>query len=245
MKFNRKFELKANQGSGQLAARNYIIIHDTGNDNNRGLHSGFNEASYMSRNWQNAYTHAIVDDEDVYIIGTPGYVAYGAGTVANGRSPMQIELAHVNSQARFNKSYKKYLEVIKYFANYYKIPLTLDTSSAKGIKSHAWVSQNIWGDHQDPWGYLAKWGVSKKKFEQDLLGLNLKKPVYLRQAKRVKAKTSVSRYRDLAFKNKVDTFKPGTLFDVESVVNYKKITRLRLSNGLYITSNTDYVSKLF
>lgn len=47
------------------------------------------------------------------------------------------------------------------------IPLTLDTSG-RSIKSHLWVSQNIWGDHVDPYGYLAQHGVSKSKLANDL-----------------------------------------------------------------------------
>ncbi|MFF6103764.1 N-acetylmuramoyl-L-alanine amidase, partial [Enterococcus faecium] len=37
-----------------------------------------------------------------------------------------------------------------------------------GIKSHLWVTQNIWGDHTDPCGYLSEMGVSKEKLAYDL-----------------------------------------------------------------------------
>ncbi|HIF1127887.1 TPA: N-acetylmuramoyl-L-alanine amidase, partial [Enterococcus faecium] len=37
-----------------------------------------------------------------------------------------------------------------------------------GIKSHLWVTQNIWGDHTDPYGYLSEMGVSKEKLAYDL-----------------------------------------------------------------------------
>ena len=51
----------------------------------------------------------------------------------------------------------------------YGIPLTLDTPyNQPGIKSHLWVTQNIWGDHTDPYGYLSQMGVSKEKLAYDL-----------------------------------------------------------------------------
>ncbi|WP_373880018.1 DUF5776 domain-containing protein [Levilactobacillus brevis] len=244
---NRSYELGTNQGASGKASHQYIIAHDTGNDNNRAVGSAKNEASYMRGHWQSAYTHAIVDDQGIYIVGTPGYIAYGAGSPANERSPFQVELAHVDSQKRFNESYKRYVWVIRHYASKYGIPLMLDGSS-NGIKTHKWVSDNLWGDHQDPYAYLRKWGISKAQFAKDLKngvgGLaSTKKPTYLTAAKQVKAITSVTRYHDKAFKKKELTFKAGTVFDIVSVVKYGGITRLKLGNGLYITSNTDYIKK--
>lgn len=245
---NRSYELGTNQGASGKASHQYIIAHDTGNDNNRAVGSAKNEASYMRGHWQSAYTHAIVDDQGIYIVGTPGYIAYGSGSLANERSPFQVELAHVDSQKRFNESYKRYVWVIQYYAKKYGIPLTLD-GSGKGIKSHKWVSDNLWGDHQDPYAYLRKWGISKAKFAKDLKNgiggsASTKKPTYLTAAKQVKAVTSVTRYHDKAFKKKEKKFEKGTIFDIDKVVKYGKITRLQLGNGLYITSNADYVNKI-
>ncbi|WP_143463174.1 N-acetylmuramoyl-L-alanine amidase [Levilactobacillus enshiensis] len=247
---NHSYELAANAGDNRKTSPQYITAHDTGNDSNKGVDSGKREASYMCGHWQNAYTHAIVDDQGIYIVGTPGYIAYGAGSPANERSPFQVELAHVDSQKRFNESYKRYIWVIRYYASKYSIPLTLD-GSGNGIKTHKWVSDNLWGNHQDPYGYLAKWGISKSQFAKDLkTGVGgssstpAKKATYLKAAKQVKAKTNVTRYHDKEFKKKELTFNSGTVFDIASVVSYGKITRLKLGNGLYITSNTDYVKKL-
>lgn len=241
---NHSYELGTNQGASGKASNQYIIAHDTGNDNNRAVGSAKNEASYMRGHWQSAYTHAIVDDQGIYIVGTPGYIAYGAGSPANERSPFQVELAHTDSQKRFNESYKRYVWVIRYYAKKYGIPLTLD-GSGKGIKSHKWVSDNLWGDHQDPYAYLRKWGISKAQFAKDLKnGVGGSASTYLTAAKQVKAVTSVTRYHDKAFKKKELTFKAGTIFDIASVVKYGKITRLKLGNELYITSNTSYVKRI-
>ena len=251
-KISKKYALAGAEGAAGKTTHKYIIAHDTGNDNNRGANSGANEASYMKGHWNAAYTHFIVDDKAIYQVGTPGYVAWGAGATANANSPMQVELAHVDSKARFKESYKRYIWLIRYYADKYGIPKTLDAGGAgtPGVKSHKWVSDHIWGDHQDPYGYLAKWCISKSQFAKDIkngLGgtsTTKSKATYLKTAKQVKAKTSVSWYRDKAFKKKSKTFPKGTVFDVKSVVKYGKITRLKLANGMYITSNVSYVKKI-
>ena len=169
-KISKKYALSGPEGAAGKAAYKYIIVHDTGNDNNKGVNSGANEASYMKGHWQAAYTHFIVDDKAIYQVGTPGYVAWGAGSNANANSPMQVELAHVDSKARFKESYKRYIWLIRYYTDKYGIPNTLDAGGAgtSGVKSHKWVSDHIWGDHQDPYGYLAKWGISKSQFAKDI-----------------------------------------------------------------------------
>ncbi|TOY84377.1 hypothetical protein DIS15_10490 [Levilactobacillus brevis] len=67
---------------------------------------------------------------------------------------------------------------------------------------------------------------------------------YLKSARQVKATTSITRYHDVKFEKKEKTYPVGTIFDIEKVVTYGKITRLLLGNGLYITSNVKYVEKL-
>lgn len=165
--YDRTFMLGTGQGSSQKTSNEYIIIHDTANDKNQGDDSATNEASYMHNNWQNAYTHAIAGWDRVYLVGEPGFVAYGAGNVANSRAPFQIELAHYSDPAKQRQSYVNYVNAIREYANKFGIPLTLD-GGGKGIKSHKWVSDNIWGDHQDPYGYLARIGISKDQLAKDL-----------------------------------------------------------------------------
>lgn len=165
--YDRTFMLGAGQGSSARASNQYIIIHDTANDNNQGDNSAYNEASYMKNNWQNAYTHAIAGWDRVYLVGEPGFVAYGAGNVANSRSPFQIELAHYSDPAKQRQSYVNYINAIREYANKFGIPLTLD-GGGNGIKSHLWVSQNIWGDHSDPYAYLTRIGISRDQLAKDL-----------------------------------------------------------------------------
>jgi len=165
--YDNSYKLGAGCGSSQKASNQYIVIHDTANDNNQGDNSAQNEASYMRGHWQNAYTHAIAGWDKVYLVGEPGYVAYGAGSPANERSPFQIELSHYSDPTKQRASYINYINAIREYASKFGIPLTLD-SAGNGIKSHKWVSDNIWGDHQDPYAYLARIGISKDQLAHDL-----------------------------------------------------------------------------
>lgn len=167
VKYDYTYALASNQGDSRKATAQYIIVHETGNANNTGSNSAKNEAIYMKSHWQSAYTHAIAGHDRVYIIGEPGYVAYGAGTVANGRSPFQIELARYSDHALAIKAYHNYVSAISEYCKKYGISTALD-SAGNGVKSHKWVSDNIWGDHQDPYAYLSSIGISKAQFASDL-----------------------------------------------------------------------------
>lgn len=164
---NNEFNLSAGQGSSQVAQPNLIILHETANP----TATGRNEATYMRNNWQNAYTtHIVGDGGIVYQVGATGYVSYGAGN-ANSYAPVQIELQHTTNPTIFKANYKAYIDLARDMATKYRIPLTLDTGSSvydKGIKSHLWVSQNVWGDHTDPYAYLASMGISKAQLAYDL-----------------------------------------------------------------------------
>jgi N-acetylmuramoyl-L-alanine amidase CwlA len=165
--YDRSYSLPANAGSSSRTSNNYLIAHDTGNDKNQGANSAKNEAAYMQRNWADVYTHAIAGWDRVFLVGEPGYVAYGAGAVANSRSPFQIELAHYSDSKLAISAYRNYIGAIREYAKKFGIPLTLD-GAGNGVKSHKWVSDNIWGDHQDPYGYLARIGISKAQFAADI-----------------------------------------------------------------------------
>lgn len=242
----KTYALGINEGSSQRATGKIAFIHSTANVGA----SAANNASFEKRTWRNAYVHFIAGDGVVYQVGEPGYVAWGVGPSGNSMAPVQIEMEETNDVAKFKRIYATTIELLRNMAKKYSIPLTLDTSGNTGIKSHRWAS-NRWheSDHTDPYGYLSKHGISKSQFAKDLKNdvggkASTKKPAYLAAAKQVKAITSVTRYHDKAFKKKELTFKAGTIFDIEKVIKYGKITRLQLGNGLYLTSNTDYVKKL-
>lgn len=155
--------------AGYTYSNDYVILHEAGNPNNVGPNSLDNEVAFMKRTWN---TTAFVS----YFVGSGGRVKqlagngafqYGAGDYANGRSYAQIELSRTNNRARFEKDYKSYINLARNLAKKANIPLTLD-GAGRGIKSHQWISLNFWGDHQDPYGYLASWGVTKAQVQKDL-----------------------------------------------------------------------------
>ncbi|WP_461241214.1 peptidoglycan recognition protein family protein [Paucilactobacillus sp. N302-9] len=159
------YQLGTYEGSNQLTANNYIIAHDTGAPG-----SARNTSIFEKRTWNSngAYVQYIVGDwGHVYRIGADGFVSWGAGSYANANAPVQIELAHTTTQAQFKVDYAVYVNLLRASAIKYGIPLTLD-QSGRGIKAHKWVSDNIWGDHQDPYGYLASFGITKAQFARDL-----------------------------------------------------------------------------
>lgn len=176
VKYNYYYQLSDSEGSPNKTTNKIIIAHDTGNDNNTNKDSAKNEASFMKSNWNGqrtgspAYTHAIASWDCVYIIGEPGYVAWGAGPSANNISPFQIELSHYSSADLANRAYHNYVNAIREQAQKFNIPLTLDSSAESGIKSHKWCSNKYKeSDHSDPYDYLKSIGITKKQFEKDLI----------------------------------------------------------------------------
>lgn len=161
---------------GTQGGNNYpqvIISHDAGNPNNVGANALDNEVSYMSRRWRETGGNS---ENAHYFVGGGGRViqllperriAFHAGTWANYNG-IGIELARTNNKNQFKKDYASYVNLHRSIASRYGIPLTLDDGDYRGIKSHLWVSNNIWGDHADPYGYLSSMGISKSQFAKDL-----------------------------------------------------------------------------
>lgn len=167
------YQLTLGEGDSRRAANKFVVLHDVGTES-----SALNNAIYMKRAWSQteSYTQFIVGDGGkVYKVGEDGYVSWGAGSYVNANAPVQIELAHSYDKATFDQDYTVYVNLTRDYAIKYGIPLTLDAGNmyTPGIKSHLWVTNNVWGDHTDPYGYLARFGVTKEKLAADLkTGLN-------------------------------------------------------------------------
>ncbi|WP_137597482.1 N-acetylmuramoyl-L-alanine amidase [Paucilactobacillus kaifaensis] len=161
---DKTYALASKEGASQKASNNYLILHSTAN---LGA-SAKNNASYEKRTWNNAYVHFIAGDGIVYEVGTPGYVAWGAGPKVNGLSPVQIEMEESADVDKQRRIYNTYIELARDMAKKYGIPLTLDTGG-NGVKTHNWVSQNLGGtDHSDPYGALKRIGVDKAQLANDI-----------------------------------------------------------------------------
>lgn len=172
---NTQFELGANQGSSQRTNNMFIILHETA-DTGTAAENAKSFRDHLAS--QLTYTQYVIGDGGIiYRVGAEGYVAWGAGDYANENSPVQIELARTNDKATFQKDYAVFVNFARAKAQQYGIPCTLDTGGKydKGIKTHYWVSQNIWGSHTDPvQSYLyPRWGITQEQLAHDIAyGIN-------------------------------------------------------------------------
>lgn len=168
MNFNidNTYQLGANEGSSQATNSKYIVLHETTNIGAKA------NASYFKNNWATTQTYVqyvIGDGGKIYQVGADGYEAWGAGSYANANSPVQIELARTTDKATFKKDYATFVNFARYKAQQYGIPCELD-GSGNGIKTHEWISENIWGSHTDPvQSYLEPfWGITQEQLAHDI-----------------------------------------------------------------------------
>lgn len=167
---NTQYSLAQGEGDSRKAENLYGILHDVGNPNS----TARNNANYLKNHYNDAYVTHVVGAEGIFEVGAPGYVSWGALN-ANPYAPFQIELENTDNQADFEKGYANYIALAREMADQFGIPKTLDAGGAgtPGLKTHKWVSDNIGGDHQDPYAYLASHGISKEQFARDLAnGIN-------------------------------------------------------------------------
>lgn len=149
-----------------------IHMHSTGNP----TASVQNERDYLAGHYNAAnYTHLVgitngaVDIRQV--MNTNGG-AWDVGGDWNWETYAAIEFAEgsIKSQADFNKAYPAYIWLARYLAKQAGIKYTIDNINTIGIKSHNYASATGHGsDHVDPIPFLAKWGVSRDKFNRDLV----------------------------------------------------------------------------
>ena len=164
-----RYSLPSGEGDDETAANNYIILHEVGTESGAAVNAKY---FHDTVDTNEAYvTFVVGDGGKVYQVGRPGQVSWGAGRVANHNAPVQIELGRTYNSGQFWQDYVTYVRVARDMAGKYGIPLTLDAGGAgtRGIKSHYWVTKNIWGNHVDPYGYLSRFGVIQAKLAHDLL----------------------------------------------------------------------------
>ena len=168
MKFNidNTFALGTYEGSSQRTANKFIVLHETTNIGAKA------NASYFKNNWATTQTYVqyvIGDGGKIYQVGADGYQAWGAGSYANANSPVQIELARTTDKTTFKKDYAVFVNFARSKAREFSIPTTLD-AYGNGVKTHKWISDNIWGSHTDPvQSYLEPfWGITHDQLAKDI-----------------------------------------------------------------------------
>jgi len=166
---NNDYELADNEGSSVPTGNKFIVLHET---TNVGAKSN---AIFFKNNWATTETYVqyvIGDGGKIFHVGGDGYQAWGAGSYANANSPVQIELARTFDKETFKKDYAALINFARTKATQYGIPMILDTGTqyTNGVKTHKWISDNIWGSHIDPVvSYLQPfWGVTHEQLAHDI-----------------------------------------------------------------------------
>ncbi|MDS4972010.1 N-acetylmuramoyl-L-alanine amidase LytA, partial [Streptococcus pneumoniae] len=94
----------------------------------------------------------------------------GGGWNAETYAAVELIESH-STKEEFMTDYRLYIELLRNLADEAGLPKTLDTGSLAGIKTHEYCTNNQpnnHSDHVDPYPYLAKWGISREQFKQDI-----------------------------------------------------------------------------
>jgi len=152
-----------------VAPYRQIHAHSTGNPTSKA--SG--EATYMKNKDLNSgfYTH-VVGNGKVYQTAYVGQGAWDVGGGWNNETFAAVELIESHqTYEEFRADYEIYIQLLRDLANQAGIPITVDTDSLEGIKTHYYCTNNQpnnFSDHIDPYPYLAKWGITKEQFKKDV-----------------------------------------------------------------------------
>ncbi|WP_246569730.1 cell wall-binding repeat-containing protein [Lentibacillus saliphilus] len=146
---------------GGVGAVEGVVAHETANDNSTIL----GEIGWMSKNWQNAFVHAFVDDERIIEVHPTDYKAWGAGRYANERF-IHVELVRTHSFEEFARSINNYAYYIARKLNAYDLKvINAETTGVGSLWSHYAVTRHLGGTtHVDPHGYFAKYGYNWNAF---------------------------------------------------------------------------------
>ncbi|WP_436882358.1 N-acetylmuramoyl-L-alanine amidase [Mammaliicoccus sciuri] len=130
-----------------------IIAHETANPNS----TIQGEIAYMKNNYESAFVHAFVDDNNIIEVAPTDYLAWGAGGVANERF-IHVELVRIYGGDRFARSINNYADYIATNLSYYGLPFDSAENDGTGtLWSHDAVSRYLGGtDHSDPYGWFAE-----------------------------------------------------------------------------------------
>ncbi|GAB4073154.1 autolysin Ami [Barrientosiimonas marina] len=138
-----------------------VVAHETANDNT----TIRNEIDYMSRNYNSAFVHAFVNDQQTIEIHPTDRAAWGAGRFANERF-VHVELVRADTFDAFAKSINNYSDYIASILYKYNTGVDSAVSDGEGsLWSHRAVSDYLGGTtHTDPHAYFDKWGYDWNEF---------------------------------------------------------------------------------
>lgn len=160
-------------GLPQVGVQPYrqVHAHSTGNRNS----TAQNEADYHYRkDPELGFFSHVVGNGRVMQVGPVNNGSWDVGGGWNAESYAAVELIESHeTQEEFMRDYKLYVELLRNLADEAGLPKTLDSDSLAGIKTHQYCTNNQpnnHSDHVDPYPYLAKWGISREQFKNDIEG---------------------------------------------------------------------------
>lgn len=158
-------------GLPQVGVRPYrqVHAHSTGNRNS----TAQNEADYHYRkDPELGFFSHVVGNGRVMQVGPVNNGSWDVGGGWNAETYAAVELIESHStKEEFMTDYRLYIELLRNLADEAGLPKTLDTEDLAGIKTHEYCTNNQpdnHSDHVDPYPYLAKWGISRSQFKQDI-----------------------------------------------------------------------------
>ncbi|AMY14677.1 N-acetylmuramoyl-L-alanine amidase [Limosilactobacillus reuteri] len=133
---------------------NMVVVHETANPND----SIWGEINYEKANYNKAFVHAFVDENQIIEISPTDHEAWGAAYPANGRA-VQFEQVEVYGANNFARELVNAAYYTAYKMNEYgMIPSLAQANGTGTLWSHHNVTQYIANgktDHTDPDGYWA------------------------------------------------------------------------------------------
>lgn len=215
--------------SGLQRGFHQIHMHSTGN----ATASVQNERDYLAGHYSTAnYTHLVGITNgavDIRQVMNMNGGAWDVGGDWNWETYGAIEFAEgsIRSQADFNKAYPAYIWLARTLAKQAGIAYTIDNLNTAGIKSHNYASATGHGsDHVDPIPFLAKWGVSRDKFNHDLVNGVVSSSVVTTSTKTSSVKTATESSAIQQFKNAGNRFTNTKTFKVDKVAKVNGIWQM-------------------
>lgn len=132
---------------------NMVVVHETANPND----SIQGEINYEKNNYNSAFVHAFVDNNNIIEISSTDKEAWGAAYPANGRA-VQFEQVEVYGKEAFARELMNAAYYTAYIMKKYNMTPSLAQADGSGtLWSHHNVSQYLGGtNHTDPDGYWTK-----------------------------------------------------------------------------------------
>ena len=159
------------QGLPQVGVKPYrqVHAHSTGNPNS----TAQNEADYHDRRpVESGFFQYVVGDGVAIQTAPLNMGAYDVGGGWNAETFASVELIESHRTfEEFYADYQIYVNHLRNLADQGGIPKTLDSPALEGIKTHEYCTYNQpnnGSDHTDPYPYLAKWGISRAQFKNDV-----------------------------------------------------------------------------